>query len=351
MRLSSMVMSGLLGSLLLSACSAAPAAVPTTVSAESSAAPGGGGTLTVYSGRSESLVAPFFAAFSAASGIQVEVRYGDSAELAATILEEGANSPADLFFAQDAGALGALSAADLLQDLPATTLGAVDSRFVSVAGDWVGVSGRARVLVYNTDRLTEADLPDSVTELTDAAWAGRVGWAPTNASFQAFVTALRVSAGDEAARSWLAGMIANETRVYEKNSAIVNAVAAGEIDVGLVNHYYLYQLQRDAGGTLAAANYTPRAAGDLGGLINIAGAAILKTAGNPAGAQQLIDYMLASEGQRYFAEQTFEYPLVSGVSADARLTPLDQLAAPEFDLNNLRDLKGTLDLLLEVGAL
>ncbi len=351
MRLSSIVLTGLLSSLLLSACGAAPAANPTAAPAEPTAAPAAGGTLTVYSGRSESLVAPFFTAFTEATGIQVEVRYGDSAELAATILEEGANSPADVFFAQDAGALGALSAAGLLQDLPAATLAGVDSRFVSAEGDWTGVSGRARVLVYNTDKLTEADLPDSVTELTDPSWAGRVGWAPTNASFQAFVTALRVTAGEDAARSWLDGMIANGTRVYEKNSAIVNAVAAGEIDVGLVNHYYLYSLQRDAGGTLAAANYTPRAAGDLGGLINIAGAAILKTAANPAGAQQLLDYMLSTEGQTYFAEQTFEYPLVNGVSADERLTPLEQLAAPDFDLNNLRDLKGTLDLLLEIGAL
>ena len=279
------------------------------------------------------------------------MRYGDSAELAATILEEGANSPADLFFAQDAGSLGALSAEGLLTTLPAASLDSVEPRFRSAQNDWVGVSGRARVLVYNTDKLTEADLPDSVLGLADPAWRGRIGWAPTNASFQAFVTALRVSSGDAVARDWLNGMIANDVRSYEKNSAIVNAVAAGEIDVGLVNHYYLYQLQAESGGTLAAANYTPRAAGDMGGLINIAGAGILTGAANPAAAQQLIDYLLSAEGQRYFAEQTVEYPLAGQVSADARLTPLDQLAAPEFDLNNLRDLRGTLELLQDVGAL
>ncbi|NJN17509.1 MAG: iron ABC transporter substrate-binding protein [Oscillochloris sp.] len=328
----------LLSLVVLAACSA-PAAAPSEPE-----------KIVVYSGRSESLVSPFFTQFTEDTGVEVEVRYGDTAEMAATILEEGQNSPADLFFAQDAGALGALSAADMLADLPESTLNVVEPRFRSVAGDWVGVSGRARVVVYNTNNLSEADLPESITAFVDPQWRGRVGWAPTNGSFQAFVSAMRVQLGEEATRNWLTGMIANDVRVYERNAAIVDAVASGEIDVGFVNHYYLYQLQRESGNTLSAANYYPTN-GDVGALINIAGAAILGNADNPAAAQRLIDYMLSESGQRYFAEQTFEYPLTAEVAPAADLKPLNAIQTPDIDLNTLRDLEGTLQLLQESGAL
>jgi len=363
---------------LLAACGSAPAAEPTSAPAEPTAAAApeptsapaeptaaapeptsapaeptaaaGEQKVVVYSGRSESLVAPFFEQFTAATGIAVEARYGDTAELAATILEEGQNSPADLFFAQDAGALGALSAAGLLAPLPAASLDAVEPRFRASSGDWVGVSGRARVVIYNTDKLSEADMPASITAFTDPAWRGRVGWAPTNGSFQAFVTAMREQLGEEAAREWLAGMIANDVRTYERNAAIVQAVASGEIDAGFVNHYYLYQLQRESGGTLAAANYYPPE-GDVGALVNIAGAGILRTAQHAGAAQRLVDYMLSAEGQRFFAEKTFEYPLAAGVQPAAELKPLSEIRTPELDLNRLSDLQGTLQLLQDVGAL
>jgi iron(III) transport system substrate-binding protein len=295
-------------------------------------------------------VAPVFEEFTKATGIAVEARYGDTAELAATILEEGTNSPADLFFAQDAGALGALGAAGLLSSLPEATLAAVEPRFRSSESTWVGISGRARVVVYNSEKLSEGDLPTSITGFVAPEWKGRVGWAPTNGSFQAFVTAMREQLGEEAARGWLEGMIANETRTYERNAAIVQAVAAGEIDAGFVNHYYLYQLQKESGDTLQAANYYP-ADGDVGALVNIAGAGILNSAKNPGPAQELIAYLLSEPGQRYFSEQTFEYPLAAGVQPDPRLKPLAEIKTPELDLNRLRDLQGTLKLLQEVGAL
>lgn len=325
--------------LILAACGAQPGAAPT-----------GKQKLVVYSGRSESLVAPLFAQFSQATGIAVEARYGDTAELAATILEEGRNSPADLFFAQDAGALGALSAAGRLAPLPRASREAVEPRFRSANDDWVGISGRARVVVYNTTRLQEQDLPASITGFVAPEWKGRMGWAPTNGSFQAFVTGMRVQLGEAATRSWLEGMLANETKTYEKNTAIVQAVAAGEIDVGFVNHYYLYQLQREAGDMLTAANYYPQD-GDVGALINIAGVGLLTTATNAAAAQQLVDYLLSADGQRYFAEQTFEYPLAAGVPADPRLKPLAAIDPPDLDLNQLSDLQGTLQLLQDVGVL
>ncbi|MFV9504892.1 MAG: iron ABC transporter substrate-binding protein [Oscillochloridaceae bacterium umkhey_bin13] len=331
--------------MILAACGSQPAAP-----APAPDAPVSSGKLVIYSGRSETLVAPLFEQFTATTGIVVEARYGDTAELAATILEEGRNSPADLFFAQDAGALGALGAAEMLATLPEATLSQVEARFRSAQGNWVGVSGRARVVVYNTAVLSEADLPASITGFVAPEWQSRVGWAPTNGSFQSFVTAMRVQLGDEATRSWLSGMLANDAKVYERNSAIVKAVAEGEIDVGFVNHYYLYQLQQEAGGSLQAANYYPQD-GDVGALINIAGVGILKTAPNAANAQSLLDYLLSDAGQRYFAERTFEYPLTDSVPADPRLRPLSEIKTPDLDLNELSDLQNTLRLLQDVGVL
>lgn len=306
--------------------------------------------LTVYSGRNENLIGPLVEQFRQETGIEVSVRYGDTAEMAATILEEGRNSPADVFFAQDAGALGALAAKGRLQPLPAEVLQQVDARFRDPNGLWVGASGRARTVVYNTDRLSEADLPDSVFGFTDPAWKGRVGWAPTNGSFQAMVTAMRLLHGEDAARAWLQGMIANGVKVYPNNSAIVEAVGKGEIDAGLVNHYYLYRFLAERGESFPARNYFTRAV-DAGALVNIAGLGIVDTARNRRAAERFVAYMLSPGAQAYFSEKTYEYPLIAGVAADSRLRPLAELRTPDLDLSRLQDLEGTLRLLQEVGAL
>ena len=202
------------------------------------------GALTVYSGRNESLVGPILAEFSADTGIQLEILYGGTSAVANQILTEAENSPADVFIAQDGGALGALAAADMLSELPAETLGrVVDARFISPDGVWVGLSGRARVLVYSPELLEEQGLalPDSILDLTGEEWRGIVGWAPTNASFVSNVTAMRVLLGDCDTEDWLAAMIANDIQSYPKNTPIVQAVINGEITAGLVNHYYLFR--------------------------------------------------------------------------------------------------------------
>lgn len=306
--------------------------------------------LVVYSGRSEELVGPILARFEAATGIETEVRYAGTSELAATILEEGDNSPADVFFSQDGGALGALAAEDRLAPLPADVLDAVDPRFRSADGLWVGVSGRARVLAYDTRELSEADLPASVLDLADPAWKGRLGWVPTNASFQTFVTAMRRQLGDEATKAWLEAVRANEPRAYEGNSAALQAVAAGEVDAALVNHYYLFQAQREAGDALPVANHF-FTGGDPGALVNVAGVGILSTADHPVAADRLVRFLLAEEAQRYFSDETFEYPLVTGIAADDRLPPLETIESPNLDLADLADLAGTLRLMQEAGVL
>lgn len=336
---------------------ASPAASPAAsteasvaASAEATETAGEGGTLTIYSGRNEELVGPLIEQFEQQSGIDVEVRYGDTAELAATILEEGDNSPADVFFAQDAGALGAVQAADRFEELSDEITGRVEERFRSEEDEWVGVSGRARVVVFNTATYTTTDLPDSIFGYTDPKFRGRIGWAPTNGSFQAFVTALRVLEGEDRAREWLEGIQANEPKVYENNTAVVNAVASGEIDVGFVNHYYLFRLLAENGEGFGARNYY-FTNGDPGSLINVAGAGVLSTSDNKPAADQFVEFLLSDEAQQYFADETYEYPLVEGIEPNEALPRLDEIETPNINLSDLDDLQGTLQLLQDLGIL
>ena len=314
---------------------------------DSSASADAGGTLTVYSGRNEELVGPILERFTEDTGIEVEPRYGDTAEMANLILTEGENSPADVFFAQDAGALGAVAEAGHLAELPSELLDRVDARFRSPDGQWVGVSGRARVVVYNTETVSEDELPDTIFGFTDPAWKGRIGWAPTNGSFQAFVTALRVLEGEDRAREWLEGIQANEPSVYEGNNPALDAVISGEIDVAFINHYYLMQRLAEEP-DVPAANYF-FTGGDPGALVNVAGVGILGTSDQADAAERLVDFLLSEEAQTYFADETKEYPLAAGVEADPALPSLDEIGTPDIDLSDLSDLEGTLELLQELG--
>lgn len=306
--------------------------------------------LTVYSGRSQELIEPLVERFERETGIDVSVRYGGTAELAATILEEGDNSPADLFFAQDAGALGALVDQGRFATLPDDLLSLVDARYRSGNGQWVGVSGRARTVVYNMTKLKPEDLPRSILDFTDPKWSGKIGWAPTNGSFQAFVTALRLLRGDDAARAWLEGIGANDVRSYDNNVAIVQAVANGEVEIGFVNHYYLFQFLAQEGDSFAARNYYT-AAGDPGSLVNVAGLGVLDSAEHRDAAILFARFLLSPGAQQFFAQETYEYPLVTGVSGPAGVPSLDSLEPPDIDLSNLDDLEGTLEMLQETGVL
>jgi iron(III) transport system substrate-binding protein len=321
----------------------------TPESAEGGTPVGTNGEVVIYSGRNENLVGALIAEFQRDTGIKAEVRYGDTAELAATILDEGDNSPADLFFSQDAGALGALAVEGRLQTLPDDLLNRVDPRFRSDDGLWVGASGRARVAVYNTDQLKPEDLPESVTGLTDPKWKGKLGWAPTNGSFQAFITAFRVLEGDDAVREWLQGMLANEPAVFDSNGPLTLAVGEGELALGLVNHYYLYEVQAEEGKTFPLANHF-FSAGDPGSLVNVAGVGALTTAKHQTQALAFADFLLDEAAQEYFAEKTFEYPLIAGVEPAPGLIPLADIQSPEIDLSDLSDLQGTLALLTEAGV-
>ena len=307
-------------------------------------------TLTVYSGRNEDLVGPLIERFEDETDIETEVRYADSAELAATLLEEGEDTPADVFFSQDAGALGALQQRGLLADLPGPVLGRVPPHFRSAQGDWVGTSGRVRVIAFDTLEVRTAELTRTVLGRTNARFRGCVGWAPTNASFQTFVTALRLVEGDGVARRWLEDMQANDVQAYENNIAIRDAIANGEIALGLINHYYVAQAIAEEGADYPVGLYTPRE--DVGGLVNVAGAGVLAGTDRSEEAQRFVSFLLQPEAQRYFAQETREYPLAPGVPArQPGLPPLERIEGPAVDLNRLSDLQGTVELLQDTGVL
>ncbi len=306
------------------------------------------GELIIYSGRSESLVGPIIRQFADTTGIDVQVKYGKTGALAATLLEEGDKSPADVFYAQDPGGLAAVS--HMTVALPSDLIEMTPQWARSARGNWVGITGRARVVVYGTDRLTEADLPDGLWGFTDPKWKGRVGWAPTNGSFQAMVTALRVGWGEERTEEWLRAMIDNDVQIYPKNTPQVAAAATGEIDVGLVNHYYLYRFLAEEGEEFAARNAHLRDGGP-GAIVLVSGAGILKTADNHENAEKFIRFLLSPVGQQYFAGSTFEYPLVAEARPSILLTPLADIGQPDITLADLSDLAGTQALLQKVGAL
>ena len=305
-------------------------------------------SLTIYSGRSDTLVDPLIRQFAQATGIKVRVNYASTPQLAATLLEEGRNTPADIFFAQDPGGLGAV--VDMLSPLPDSILSRVPDWATSPTGKWVGISGRARTVVYNTERLAEADLPDDIFDFIDPKWKGRIGWAPGNASFQTMVTAMRALWGEDKTLQWLEGIQANNPNVYPKNTPQVAAVAAGEIDVGFVNHYYLYRFLAEEGESFPARNYHPRAGGP-GATIMVAGAGILEESENKDLAIKFLEFMLSTVGQQYFAAKTFEYPLVEGVNTPLVLVPLAEINQPNIPLKDLADLRSTQDLLRKAGVI
>ncbi len=306
-------------------------------------------TLIVYSGRSSSLVDPILQEFSTLTGILVEVRYGSTGAMAATLLEEGDKSPADVFFAQEPGGLGVVE--PLLGELPAVIYDAAPEWARDPDGKWVGTSGRARVIVYNSSNISPEDLPDSIWELTDPKWKGRIGFPPTNASFHVMVTAMRLDWGEEKTRQWLEGIMANEPKFYAKNTSTVAAAAAGEIDVGFVNHYYLHRFIAEEGESFGARNYYTTAA-DAGSLVMTSGAGILASSDAKPQAERLMKFLQGITAQQYFAIATYEFPLNPNVARSPLLPELDDIAGRwVVNQGDLNDVEGTQRLLQEVAAL
>lgn len=308
------------------------------------------GELTLYAGRNEELIAPLIEQFTADTGIEVEARYASSPELNALLLEEGDRTPAQVFLSQDAGALGSLAAAGLASPIPAELADLIPEGFTSEDDNWIGVTGRARVIAYDGEKLSEADVPDTVDVLVDPEWSGRVAFAPGNASFQSFVTALRVLEGEDAAAEWVEGVAANAPVLTESNGATLDLVNSGQVDLGLINHYYWYERAAEVGedAMRAQLKFLP---GDAGGIVNVTGAAILAGSEGDPDALAFVEYLVSEKAQRYFVEQTFEYPLLPGIDAPEGLPTLESLVNPELDLSDLESLEQTQQLLADAGLL
>jgi iron(III) transport system substrate-binding protein len=316
-----------------STAAGAVAALALLAPALGACANGGDDRLVVYSGRTENLVGPLLEDFADESGISIDVRYGDSADLALLIDEEGDRSPADVFISQSPGAVGYLDAAGRLRELPAGIVDLVPEGDAAADGGWVGLSGRVRTLVYNTDLVDPSDLPSSVLDLASPQYAGQVALAPTNGSFQDFVTVLRHELGDEEAQAWLDGMAAGDPPTFDNNTAIVEAVGRGEVPMGLVNHYYAFRAKAEDPGLPVENHYFPD--GDLGSTLLVTGASVVEGTDLEDEAHQLVEFLLSDDAQAFFSEETFEYPLVAGATVNDALPPFDEISKTRVDLEQL----------------
>jgi iron(III) transport system substrate-binding protein len=308
---------------------------------------GSGDELTIYSGRELALIQPILEQFADETGIDIAVRDGTTADLALQIEAEGDQSPADIFLSQSPGAVGYLDSLGRLASLPPELLEAVPAEDHAPDGHWVGLTGRVRTLVWNPELIDEADLPASVLDLTDRRYAGLLGVAPGNASFQDFVTGMRSELGDDAAADWLAGIVDNDPTTYANNIAILDAVNRGEIAMGLINHYYWFEAAKEDPGQPSRLHFF--GSGDLGSMLLVTAASVLDTSEHVDEAHQLIEFLLGEQAQRYFAEETLEYPLAAGVEPVEGLPPLDGIVSVRIGFDALGDLGRTLDMINESG--
>lgn len=307
-------------------------------------------SLTIYSGRDAAFVQPVMDRFTKETGIALNVRYASSAALATALVEEGKNSPADVYWSQEPGTLGLVAARGLLARLPQSTVGKVPARFSTPSRRWVGTTARSRVLVYNTQRLTPQQLPQSVWGLTNARWKGKIGIAPTNASFQAFLGATINLFGENRVREWLRGLQANDAKFLPNNTSVVQAVGRGDVEVGLVNHYYLYNLLADTP-NLPVRNHWFRS-GDPGNLVLAAGVGIVSSSSKSATALRFVNFVHSKWAQRRMARGpgAAEYPVIKGVPRRPGLPALSEIKGPKYNLGRLStDIAPAVRLLLELG--
>jgi iron(III) transport system substrate-binding protein len=306
--------------------------------------------VTLYSGRIPAAIGGAVDRYEAEANHDVQVRYADTADLAATLIEEGDASPADVFFAQEPGAIGAVADAGLLARLPDDVLSRVPARYRDPAGRWVGVTGRARVIAFSRDSVKRSELPRSPFGFAAPAWRGRVGWSPASSSMQEYVTALRSRYGDERTREWLEAMVANDARDYPNNVAIRDAIAAGEIDAGLINHYYVAQAIAEEGDGYPVGVYFPP--GGLGSLMLLTSVGVVESSDREEEALDFVRSLLAPESQGFFTTSSKEYPLARGAEPDPALgVPLAEVPSAPNDLVHLDELQATIELMQERGAL
>jgi iron(III) transport system substrate-binding protein len=337
---------GAMALLALTSC----AQSPNDAESAQNASNGSNTTLIVYSGRNEAFISPFFEQFTSQTGIKIEARYGDSAELAALLLEEGNNSPADVFLSQDAGAIGAVAQQNLLKKLEESAVSTVPAQFRDEASNWVGITGRSRIIAYNKTKYTLEQLPKTIDDLVDPKWSGKIAIAPTNSSFQSFVTAIVQVRGETKTLEWLKALNNNKPQKYEKNGLIVEAIDNESVDLGLVNHYYIAEITESLGREInvGIAFFNNQ---DPGNLLNVSAFGILESTKKQTAALDLLKYLLSKETQEKFVNETFEYSLLLDVYPPDGLPALGELGIPQVRLGQLSDVAKTQDLLISSGLL
>jgi len=306
--------------------------------------------LLIYNAQHESLTKEWIDAFTKETGIKVTYRQGGDTELGNQLVAEGAASPADVFLTENSPAMAAVEKAGLFADLNADTLSQVPAQYRPATGKWTGVAARSTVFVYNKTRLQPDQLPKSMVDLEQPAWRGRWGGAPTKADFQAIVSAFLQLEGEQATSQWLAGMKAG-AKIYNDNIATMKAVNAGEVDGGIIYHYYWF---RDHANTKEGSGNTELyffKNQDPGAFVSLSGGGVLKSSKKQDQAQQFIKFVTGKAGQEVLEKGTsFEYPVASDVPANPALPPLDSLQAPKVDPSTL-DAQKVTDLMTKAGLL
>lgn len=310
-------------------------------------------SITVYSGQHPQTTAALVSAFEHDTGISVLVRNGDESALADQIIAEGSRSPADVFLTENSPALWILQEHHLLAPVDASTLAQVPARYSSPAGDWVGVTARVSVMVYNTDRLKPDQLPTSVLQLADPPWKGMVGLAAGETDFQPIVTAVERARGESAALAWLQGLKDNAGGdIYPDNETLTSRINSGAAAIGIVDQYYWYRLKAQLGAAAMHSAVAELAPGDPGYVVDVSGAGVLASSSHQAAAQRFVAFLVSEPGQEIVAHgDSFEYPLRAGVTMTAPEPPLGSLHPDPVSVAELGDGSGAIALLQRVQLL
>jgi iron(III) transport system substrate-binding protein len=310
-------------------------------------------TLTVYSGQHPQTVAALVAAFEKKSGISVAVRSDDEGVLESQIVTEGNHSPADVFLTENSPPLEALAGKGMLAKIDPAILAKTSAKYSSPTGNWAGISARVSTMVYNTNKLTPSQLPGSIMELASPKWRGKLALAPTETDFQPVVTAVAARYGQARALKWLEAIRANAAgHIYPDNETLVRAVNSGQAALGVINHYYWYRLRDEIGPkNIHSAEHFFRA-GDPGYVIDVSGAGVLASSSHKSAAQQFVAFLVSRAGQQILAhDQSYEYPLGSGVVTAQPLFPFSMLRPDPITVGRLGDGSTALKLLRQASLL
>lgn len=311
---------------------------------------GGDATLTLYSAQHEGLAQTWVDAFTEETGIDVAMRSGKDSELANLLVEEGSSSPADVFITENSPAMGIVDGAGLFAPVDPATLAQVPEEYAAPDGSWLAIASRSAVFIYNPSQLPADELPASIMDLADPVWKDRVGIAAAGADFQAIVSAVLVTEGEDATRAWLEGLKEN-AEIYSNNIAIMQAVNAGEVPAGIIYHYYWYRDQAESGASSSNTELLYFTGKDPGGFLSLSGGGVLASSDHPAEAQQLLAFITGPTGQELLAKSTaLEYPVGIGVAANPQLKPVAELDPPDVDPASLNGPE-TVQLMQDAGLL